>query len=107
MTTNQTIPVHEFESSEEAYGACQCELNDGEVLHIPSEGVVGLAWTWPVAVTAAHGELHALKVPSSLADFQISSPGPKWSSEQIDAAIKLALAKGYTLHPTFAFVAGL
>lgn len=55
--------IHLFESTGEAYDACQCDedIKDGDVLVIESERVVGVADTWPFAVTVAHGNLHVLK----------------------------------------------
>lgn len=52
--------IHEFETTGEAYDACQCDetIRDGDVLLIKSEGVVGLAHAWPCAVTVETGELH-------------------------------------------------
>ena len=54
------IPIHRFESTAEAYDACQCDdtIKTGDVLIVASEGGVGIAGTWPVAVTQAHGEFH-------------------------------------------------
>jgi hypothetical protein len=54
------MAVHQFESSGEAYDATQCDesIKNGDVLVIASEGVIGIADTWPVAVTIAKGELH-------------------------------------------------
>ena len=51
-----------FESTGDAYDACQCDesVRDGDILLIVSEGVVGIADTWPVAVTEKHGNLHTL-----------------------------------------------
>lgn len=56
----KTIRLHEFASSGDAYNACQCsdDIKTGDILIIPSEKVVGLAWTWPIAVSTARGELH-------------------------------------------------
>jgi hypothetical protein len=53
--------THEFESTGAAYDATQCDENikTGDVLIIPSEGVIGIADTWPVAVTVEHGNLHS------------------------------------------------
>lgn len=54
------MKIHFFESTGEAYDACQCapEIKIGDILFIPSEGVVGIADVWPVAITADHGDLH-------------------------------------------------
>lgn len=57
-----SIAVHHFSSTEDAYDACQCDeaIKTGDVLVIASEGVVGVAYTWPFAVTPEAGELHQL-----------------------------------------------
>ena len=54
--------IHHFDSSGEAYDACQCDddIAKGDLLIIASEGVVGIADTWPCAVTASRGELHGI-----------------------------------------------
>jgi len=59
----QDVPVLEFDSTGDAYDACQYDDNikNGDVLLIPSEGVVGIAGTWPVAVTIENGNLHSAK----------------------------------------------
>ncbi|MFG2404232.1 hypothetical protein ACGFR8_07810 [Streptomyces brevispora] len=56
--------VHRFEDTRQAYDASQGDgMRDGDVLVIESEGVVGfLTGAWPVAITAEHGELHALTI---------------------------------------------
>jgi hypothetical protein len=52
--------VWTFYSTGDAYDACQCneEICEGDVLVIEEEKVVGIAGTWPCALTARHGELH-------------------------------------------------
>ena len=52
--------VHKFESTGAAYDACQTDeaVKNGDILVIESEGVVGVAYTWPFAVTWRTGELH-------------------------------------------------
>lgn len=55
--------VHTFESTAQAYNHTQTsdKIHDGDLLAIPSEHVYGfLHEAWPVAVTAEHGELHAV-----------------------------------------------
>ncbi|MBA0053474.1 hypothetical protein E0L36_22120 [Streptomyces sp. AJS327] len=55
--------THTFDSSAEAYDASQCrdDIRDGDVLVVPSEGIVAiLNRAWPAALTAVHGELHTL-----------------------------------------------
>lgn len=56
------ITIHSFASSGIAYDATQCDdaVKTGDILVIESEGVVGVAYTWPFAVTEKHGDLHQL-----------------------------------------------
>ena len=55
-----TMAIHFFGSTGEAYNACQCrdDIATGDLLIIPSERVVGIADAWPIAITAESGELH-------------------------------------------------
>ncbi|UXX93949.1 hypothetical protein N7U49_21305 [Streptomyces sp. AD2-2] len=55
--------VWTFYSTGEAYGAVQCreEIRDGDVLVVERENVVGIAQTWPFALTEEFGQLHTLK----------------------------------------------
>lgn len=57
-----TAKIHHYETTVAAYAATQSDDNikKGDVLIIESEKVVGLADTWPVAVTEWPGELHDL-----------------------------------------------
>jgi len=85
-----------FSDTVEAYDACNCdsEVKTGDTILIPSEGVVGLAWTWPVAVTTTCGSLHAASIPIC----QLKSRGiPVFSQEQIDLAESMATSMGFTL----------
>lgn len=60
--------THEFASTGQAYDACQCrdDIKNGDTLVIASERVVGVAHTWPFAVTPEHGHLHALVANADL-----------------------------------------
>ena len=65
---------HAFASTGNAYGATQCDeaIRAGDTLVVLAEEVVGVAMTWPFAVTQAHGNLHALSAPrpdETLADL--------------------------------------
>ena len=52
--------VHVHETTGEAYDDCQTDEGHkgGDLIWVPSEGVVGICDTWPIAVTAAFGNLH-------------------------------------------------
>ena len=62
------VQVHEFETSGQAYNRVQTEdwIKAGDVLVIPSEKVVGIAFSaWPAAVTKARGHLHGFTDPTN------------------------------------------
>lgn len=52
--------AHLFDSTGAAYDTVQTDDNirAGDVLIIASEKVIGVAYTWPFAVTKDHGKLH-------------------------------------------------
>ena len=88
--------VHRFDITGEAYDACQCDerIKDGDILVIRSERVVGVADTWPFAITKEHGSLHGLTdaaTPESIGkDKAILTDGWK-------AAVEHAKKLGYEL----------
>lgn len=95
------VGVHTFDSTELAYDVTQFNeaIKSGDILHIPSERVIGVCDTWPFAVTKEHGELH---VP----DFE--HPAFRTLLEEkpaiavgIEAARALAEVLGYELVPTY------
>ena len=57
--------THAFASTGNAYDAVQTDetIAAGDTLLILDEGVVGVAMTWPFAVTAKPGKLHAVSEP--------------------------------------------
>jgi hypothetical protein len=90
------VKVHEFRSSGAAYDACQYREDlekPGELLHVPGERVVGLSWTWPIAVTEAAGELHQLN-PGATIPEELPAAGCR-------AAAHFAHQRGYPLAPQF------
>ncbi|EPG9350439.1 hypothetical protein ACKU3Z_031810 [Pseudomonas aeruginosa] len=79
--------THTFNSTGDAYDATQCDEDvlGGHALLVLEEGVVGLSWTWPVAVTTASGELHEMgDDPAKV----IADAG--WTIPQIQHAVALA-----------------
>ena len=65
---------HAFASTGNAYDATQCDeaIHTGDTLIVLPENVVGVAMTWPLAVTQTHGNLHAQSAPrggETLADL--------------------------------------
>lgn len=88
------IQIREFSSTREAYAACQCDetIETGDTLLIPSEGVVGLADTWPVAVTTASGDLHVVAEGMTIRD-----PSLGYDLDAIAQAEALAIDLGFEL----------
>ena len=87
--------IHHFDSTVAAYAATQSDdqVNEGDVLIIESEKIVGLASTWPVAVTELSGELHHLEGAWPLAKLG-------FSKKSIDLARDAANSHGW---PLFAY----
>jgi hypothetical protein len=111
------MTVHKFTDSGDAYDFCQTSdgVRDGDTLLIerepwvdpgpgefrhddPGEHVVGLAWTWPVAVTVEHGELHSVTEGCNVASL---AGDAEWTDEQITAAVDLAIQRGFAVRPEF------
>lgn len=89
-----------FQSSGRAYDACQCDdtIKNGTVLVCEREGVVGLAWTWPVAVSAEYGALHT---PAVHGDLRALMNEAGWDDEHVRAAVALCRARGIRVNDVF------
>jgi hypothetical protein len=89
-----------YVSSAAAYDGCQTDrrVADGDTLIIERERVVGLAATWPVAVTVATGQLHSILQDGSVERLAADL---HWEREQIVAAVDLALARGWEVDRQF------
>lgn len=87
------MTTHKFDSTGDAYDACQCDENikDGDILMIAREAVVGIAGTWPVAVTVKAGVLHFPADGKTVAD--VCDPAA------VEAAKAIAQAKGWEVRP--------
>jgi len=94
-----TIRIHIFGHSGDAYDATQCneDIKNGDILLIPDEQVVGLADTWPVAVTDEAGHLHTLKgsFETYVHEFGKNAGQRVFTDEQINLARALARGLGY------------
>lgn len=95
--------IHAFGSTGNAYDAVQTDetIAAGDTLLILDEGVVGVAMTWPFAITAEPGKLHA-----------VSEPGAGGTLEHIEQALGVpdgSIARACRLAKTlgFAIDAGL
>lgn len=84
------MTIHYFDSSGGAYDACQCddEIHTGDVLVIDNEHVVGLADTWPVAVTMNRGQLHTIEGPTIFNTF---------SKNQVTTALWIARCRQHAV----------
>ena len=92
---------HAFASTGNAYDAVQCDeaIHPGDTLVVLTEDVVGVAMTWPFAVTQAHGHLHALSAPregETLADLTRSL---HVSAADFEHAAEIARRFGFLLDP--------
>jgi len=89
VTEPDGVVVHQFESTGAAYDACQVGIaRVGDVLVVESEGVVGLADTWPVALTSDCGDLHKALSETAFAKF---------SDASVRRALEVAGALGFPL----------
>lgn len=59
--TGGDTPIHYFDTTGDAYDAANTWLEHGSVICVPNENVIGLSWTWPIAVSAEAGELHHIE----------------------------------------------
>lgn len=91
------MTVHTFESTSKAYDSCMMgntlegsPVLTGDVLHIPSERVVGICDTWPISLTIHHGELHQLAKGYNLRTC------PRLTTN-VEVAKTLAKEQGYSI----------
>lgn len=92
--------IYAFETSGDAYDATQTDerIANGDILLILTEKIVGIAYTWPYAITANCGRLHAIdpkpgETLEELAGQFATTP------EQLCFAIDLADALCFKLCP--------
>lgn len=85
-----TRPIHVFTSTGAAYDACQCDENikTGDTLLIAEERVVGIAHTWPFAVTPECGALHTLAPGATPQDVDVDE-------QAAYDAVALAIREGF------------
>lgn len=95
---------YKYETTGDAYDCIMCGVDGvktGDIIIIESEQVVGLAWTWPVAITEADGDLHQAADGLTLADIchGADNTGSRvFTDEQIAAAVAVATELGYPIH---------
>lgn len=85
--------VHEFATTGLAYDYVQSSdtVKDGDILLIDHEKVVGIATTWPIAVTKAHGELHVVGNGHTIDEIAKE----KGFTDSLKQARELAKSKGW------------
>lgn len=91
---------HYFDSTGDAYDACQCDegIKDGDTLVILNEQVVGLAYTWPVAITVENGALHTTKDDKPVAGvLDIETKEPVFKPWQVEHAKQIARLYGFAV----------
>lgn len=77
----------------------EVEVNTGDILVIESEGVVGVADAWPVAVTKEAGNLHHLGAGNmELADALAGGLEPRVTVASLKRAIEVAERYGFEVH---------
>ena len=94
MTTTPT--TLKADTSADAYNRCQCddEWSAGRIIVVDDEQIVGLAWIWPIAVTAERGELHSAKRDPR--EWEGKDANPALAAAVADA-IAIAKGKGWPL----------
>lgn len=92
---------HAFASTGNAYDATQCDdaICTGDTLIVLPENVVGVAMTWPFAVTQAHGNLHALSAPRGGETLTDLARSLHVSPADFEHAAEIARRFGFPLDP--------
>lgn len=94
------IKFHTLATTGRAYDACQTceEISNGDLLLIPGERVIGIAWTWPIALTEEPGKLHQPKEGMErkvLGDIPNVTTATLAAARQLAALHDIQLAKPY------------
>jgi hypothetical protein len=96
------MTIHTFYDSGDAYDATQCreDIKTGDTLLIPGDDsrtktIIGLAWTWPLAITAETGHLHSA-LPGEFHNVLLDAG---ISDDQLATAVAVAREHGAPLIP--------
>lgn len=97
----ETRRHHAFASTGNAYDATQCDevIKTGDTLIVLAEGVVGIAMTWPFAVTKACGKLHALAAPRKGETLEDLARSLQVRAADFEHAAEIARRMGFALDP--------
>ena len=92
--------IHVFETSSNAYDAVQTDdrIATGDLLLVMDEAVVGVAMTWPFAVTAEAGHLHQV-APKPGHDFDQLAASLGVDAAAMNRATSLARQLGFPIEP--------
>lgn len=92
--------IHVFETSGNAYDAVQTDdrIATGDLLLVMDEAVVGVAMTWPFAVTAEPGHLHQV-APKAGSTFDQLATSLGVEPASMTRAVTLARQFGYAIEP--------
>ena len=95
---------HAFDTTGNAYDATQTDpaIATGDTLVVLDERVIGIAMTWPFAITTESGNLHAVEAPKSPETLEQFATKLGVPAASVTHAHALALALGYSLDPTIA-----
>ena len=95
---------HAFATTGNAYDAVQCDprIAVGDTLVILAENTVGVAKTWPFAITGQSGQLHQIKEPAPAETLEKISCDLGISEADIRHALLIARALNFDLAPGFA-----
>ena len=90
---------HAFATTGNAYDATQCDetIRTGDTLLVLAERVVAVAMTWPFAVTAERGKLHAVAPPKAGETLADLTRTLHVTAEDVAHAAELARALGFDL----------
>ena len=91
------IRAWSFDDTGEAYDACQCDpaIRNGDVLLVEAEHVVGIAGTWPIAVTRMIGVLHTPAAGYTLLGVTELASHSTYPPGCVRAALEVAKARGW------------
>ena len=91
--------IHAFASTGNAYDAVQTDetIAAGDTLLVLDERVVGVAMTWPFAITAEPGKLHAVREPGAGETLRLIEKALDVPDGSIAGACRLARTLGFAI----------
>ncbi len=81
------ITMHAFSTTSKAYDGCNNgKVKNGELLFIAHRKVIGIADTWPVAITKEEGTLHGVRDGVRWEEVEVARRFP----EAVRMAVRMA-----------------